>query len=171
MLLARKPFKKLNDYKAIVCAFAFLAPSTHAVSANSSKTYFSKGPVAVDVMEGLEWMRCSIGQVWSDETCVGEPMQLHYAAISVVLERTLASSGEGWRLPTRKELIALIETNDEPPMINAKYFPATYAGSYWTADKNRFLANGHWVVNFYTGHSYGRAAKTQYFAIRLVKDR
>lgn len=171
MSLARKPFKKSNIYKAIACAFACLTLSTHAVSANSSKTYFSKGPVAVDVMGNLEWMRCSIGQVWSDETCVGEPMQLPYAAASAVLERTLASSGEGWRLPTRKELRALIEINDEPPMINAKYFPATHAGSYWTADNNRLLANGHWVVNFYTGHSYGRAAKTQSFAMRLVKDR
>jgi hypothetical protein len=171
MPLARKPVKKLSNYKAIVCAFACLAFSSHAVSANSSKTYLTKGPIAVDVMEGLEWMRCSIGQVWSNETCVGEPMRLPYAATSAVLERTLASSGEGWRLPTRKELRALIEINDEPPMINAKYFPATHAGIYWTADNNQFLMNGHWVVNFYTGHSYGRAAKTQYFAIRLVKDR
>jgi len=90
---------------------------------------------------------------------------------TAVLERTLASSGEGWRLPTRKELRELIEVQSEPPMINPKHFPATHAGSYWTADNNQLLANGHWVVNFYTGHSYGRAPKTQSFAIRLVKDR
>jgi len=171
MPLARKPFKILSKYKAITCAFACLALSVQPVNANNSKTYFTKGPIAIDVIGKLEWMRCSIGQVWNEGTCVGEPMQLPFASVSAVLERTLASSGEGWRLPTRKELRELIEVQSEPPMINPKHFPATHAGSYWTADNNQLLANGHWVVNFYTGHSYGRAPKTQSFAIRLVKDR
>jgi hypothetical protein len=30
------------------------------------------GPLARDYFNKLEWMRCSIGQVWQDETCQGE---------------------------------------------------------------------------------------------------
>jgi hypothetical protein len=160
-----------SKLKAAIAVFICLAVSSHTANAKEPRTYLVKGPVAIDVMGSLEWMRCSIGQVWHEGTCVGEPIKVPYAATAAVLERTLASSGEGWCLPTRKELRGLILMNEIPPMISTRHFPMTLAGSYWTSDKNRALANGHWVVNFYTGHNYGRAARTQPFAIRLVKDR
>ena len=171
MQSAKTTLRNIGKLKIKHVIFACLITIPTGAYANESTAYFSKGPITINVLGGLEWMRCSIGQVWSDETCVGEPLKVPFAATTAVLERTLVSSGEGWRLPTRNELRVLIQKNDEPPMINAKHFPATHPGSYWTSDKNRMLANGHWVVNFYTGNNYGRAARSQPFAIRLVRDR
>ena len=34
------------------------------------------GPVARDYINKLEWMRCSVGQHWEKETCVGEVLML-----------------------------------------------------------------------------------------------
>ena len=171
MQSAKITFRIIKKRTTKLFLLACLACIPAGAYSNESKTYFSKGPITINVLGGLEWMRCSIGQVWSEETCVGEPLKVPFAAATAVLERTLASSGEGWRLPTRNELRVLVQMNEEPPMINADHFPATHPGSYWTSDKNRMLANGHWVVNFYTGNNYGRAARSQSFAIRLVRDR
>mgnify|MGYP006450512099 CR=1 FL=1 len=40
------------------------------------------GPIARDYFNKLEWMRCSIGQVWQDETCIFTPSHLRVLHIS-----------------------------------------------------------------------------------------
>lgn len=153
------------------CLLICLALSARSAAAQSAGGRIAKGPVVIDVMAGLEWMRCSIGQVWSDGTCVGAPLRGPYSMAQATLERAEASSGPGWRLPTRNELRELVQMNAAPPMIEGGDFPETHAGGYWTSDKNRFLRGSQWVVNFYTGQSYGRALREQVFAVRLVRER
>ena len=131
----------------------------------------AKGPIVIDLLEGLEWMRCSVGQVWSGGGCRGTVLKAPLEAADDVLLRASRSSGDGWRLPTRKELTRLAEMNDTPPMINETHFPGTYRGSYWTSNRNRLLWGNHWVVNFNTGHAYARALPRQPLAFRLVRDR
>ena len=145
--------------------------AAQAVSAQGSSGRMVKGPVVIDLLEGLEWMRCSVGQVWSSGTCRGTVLKAPLAAADDVILRASRSSGEGWRLPTRKELTRLAEMNDTPPMINTTQFPGTYRGSYWTSDRNRLLRRNHWVVNFNTGHAYARALPRQMLVFRLVRDR
>ncbi|MDG2405254.1 MAG: DUF1566 domain-containing protein, partial [Paracoccaceae bacterium] len=129
-----------------------------------------KGPIAVDLLAKLEWMRCSVGQFWQDETCQGEALKLVLAQVPEVVARFETLDEGGWRLPTRDELESLVYENDMPPMIKVETFPETVAEAYWTSESNFFNAKNHWVVNFYTGYSYGRVFPNQPQHVRLVRN-
>ena len=144
---------------------------TRPAKAQDITIFVPKGPIVIDVMAGLDWMRCSMGQVWENERCDGTPILVSLAATEIIIARTTSSMGDGWRLPTRDELQRLVVNQANPPMINQDIFSETYPGIYWSADQNWVMPNNFWAVNFFTGHSYGRARRDQTFAVRLVRDR
>ena len=115
-------------------------------------------------------MRCSIGQVWEDETCIGEVKMLSVAEAEEVIKRIEDQMGGGWRLPTTKELQGLVSDAEIPPKIDVETFPKTYAGSYWSSDQSFYAKHYQWTVNFYTGYLYNRFFRYQKNAVRLVRD-
>jgi len=155
-------------YGLITMVFAAVAPG---VRAQDGITFVERGPVVLDVLGKLEWMRCSIGQVWADGRCDGDPLLAPFTAGEAIIARATASSGEGWRIPTRAEMERLLVSGHTPPLIDSRVFPDTYQGGYWTADANWLLAGSRWIVNFNSGFSYGRALPRQSFSFRLVRDR
>ncbi|MBO6898107.1 MAG: DUF1566 domain-containing protein [Shimia sp.] len=167
--------KKFTNLSGRVCRYGLIALVLAAVApgvrAQDGITLVERGPVVLDVMGKLEWMRCSIGQVWVDGRCDGVPLLAPFAAGEAIIARAAASSGEGWRIPTRAEMERLVVFREAPPLIDSRMFPQTHQGGYWTADANWLLAGGHWIVNFNSGFSYGRALPRQSFAFRLVRDR
>ena len=63
--------------------------------------------IAKDKDLGVEWFRCSVGQRFLNERCVGEPLFLRWeAGVSTVKEMN-EKAAESWRLPTLKELASL----------------------------------------------------------------
>jgi len=166
-----KQNQRFRQFIVGACLALWVISGPQSAVAQDSSGRIVKGPVVIDLLEGLEWMRCSVGQVWSNGGCRGKVLKAPLEAADNVISRASRSSGDGWRLPTRKELMRLAEMNDAPPMINVTQFPGTYRGSYWTSDRNRLLWGNHWVVNFNTGHAYARALPRQLLAFRLVRDR
>lgn len=140
---------------------------THA----QETTFVAKGPIVIDVLGGLDWMRCSIGQVWENDTCVGSALLVPFASVASLIERAERNIGPGWRLPSREELERLIVINPEPPMIDQNVFPNTYPGLYWTGDTNWLMSNAPWSINFFTSYAYGRADEGRSVAVRLVRPR
>ena len=134
-------------------------------------TFVVKGPIVIDVLGGLDWMRCSIGQVWENDTCVGSVLLVPFASIDSLIARAQRNIGPDWRLPSREELERLIVVNAGPPMINQTVFPNTYPSLYWTGDTNWLMPHEHWSINFFTGYAYGRADENRNFAMRLVRPR
>ena len=130
-----------------------------------------RGPIAIDLLGKLEWMRCSIGQFWEEETCKGKPVKLTLSQVPEVAARFEQLDDGGWRLPTRDELEALVSDNEKPPMINLETFPNTPPDKYWTSKSNFLNPRNHWVVNFYTGYRYGRVFPNQSQYVRLVRNR
>jgi len=128
------------------------------------------GPIARDYMNKLEWMRCSIGQVWEEETCIGEVKMLSVAEAEEIITRIEGQMGGGWRLPTTRELQDLISDVEVPPKIDVETFPETYAGSYWSSDQSFYAKHYQWTVNFYTGYLYNRFFRYQKNAVRLVRN-
>lgn len=132
------------------------------------------GPVAIDLLGGIEWMRCSVGQAWDGTTCTGEALHLSLVEAQEVIARLDArgdEEGSGWRLPSRDELERLVLRRETPPMIDLRIFPETLPEAYWTGEPNRFSKKNHWSVNFFTGQSYGRSFAFQPLAVRLVRER
>ena len=132
------------------------------------------GPIARDYINKLEWMRCSVGQHWEKDTCVGEVLMLSVAEAEEIIERVAKLEGGGWRLPTVKELQTIVSKvenrpDDIEPNIDQKTFPNTFAGPYWAVDQSFYSKRFQWSVNFFTGQRYNRFFPTQKIAVRLVR--
>ena len=132
------------------------------------------GPVARDYINKLEWMRCSIGQHWEIDTCVGDVLLLSVSEANEVAERMSNLEGGGWRLPTVKELqsiVSKVETrpSDAVPNIDIKTFPNTFAGPYWSSDQSFYSKRYQWSVNFFSGQRYNRFYPSQKLAVRFVR--
>lgn len=135
--------------------------------------YYPREGTVQDLRNGIEWMRCSVGQLWQPEaeTCTGDAARISHAAVPEAVAAAEALYGPGWRLPTLDELESLVCNTCPPPMIRADLFPATAAEPYWTSEKNFMAPRNVYSVNFMTGHSYGRFFPNQDLAVRLVRDR
>ena len=150
----------------ILFAFIFALGSPPAMA-----QLYARGQFARDLTMGIEWLRCSIGQRWSEETqnCVGEIIPLDFDLIGQAIVQANSQLGGEWRLPTEGELLALICLECGIPMIDATTFPSTWPDSYWTSDKNSMSSRHQVSVNFRTGYSYARFLRTQFLAVRLVR--
>ena len=133
------------------------------------------GPVARDYIKKLEWMRCSVGQLWEKETCIGEITMLSVQEALEVTARLKNLDGGGWRLPRAKELQNLVtkvenRPQDVEPNIDQETFPNTFPGPYWTSDQSFYSSQYQWSVNFLTGQRFNRFFPRQKLAVRLVRD-
>ena len=133
------------------------------------------GPVARDFINKLEWMRCSVGQHWENESCVGEVLMLSVPEAQEVIQRISNLEGGRWRLPTVKELQTIVDKvenrpGDFEPNIDQETFPNTFAGPYWSSDQSFYSKQYQWSVNFFTGQSYNRFFPYQKLAVRLVRE-
>jgi hypothetical protein len=136
-----------------------------------SGKFMERDHLVIDLQNGVEWMRCSIGQVWNGDYCDGKAIKLTQADVSRAIVIANGQLGPGWRLPTRVELEGLVCDGCTPVKIELDSFPNTLAEPYWTGEVNGFAPRHIWTVNFMTGHTYGRFFPTQEVLARLVRDR
>ena len=151
----------------VLFTFMFVFVS-HAAMAQ----FFARGQFVRDLTLGIEWLRCSVGQRWSEDTqsCNGDIISLDFDLIDQAISQANTQLGGNWRLPNEDELTTLICMDCGIPLIDTKFFPNTEAGSYWTSDSNRLSARHQVSVNFRTGYSYARFLRSQSLAVRLVRD-
>ena len=136
-----------------------------------SGKFMAREHLVIDLQNGVEWMRCSVGQVWNGSGCDGEALKLSQEDVSKAIVIANDQLGPGWRLPTRIELEGLVCKKCAPVKIELDSFPDTLAEPYWTGEVNGFAPRHIWTVNFMTGHTYGRFFPTQEVLFRLVRDR
>jgi hypothetical protein len=127
--------------------------------------------LVIDLQHGVEWMRCSVGQIWNGSDCEGVAVQLTQEDVAKAIVIANAQLGPGWRLPSRAELEGLVCKACAPVKIELDSFPNTLGEPYWTGEVNGFAPRHIWTVNFMTGHTYGRFFPTQEVLVRLVRDR
>ena len=136
-----------------------------------SGKFMARELFGIDLQNGVEWMRCSAGQVWNGSGCEGKALKLSQEDVSKAIVIANDQMGPGWRLPTRVELEGLVCKKCAPVNIELDSFPDTLAEPYWTGEVNGFAPRHIWTVNFMTGHTYGRFFPTQEVLSRLVRDR
>ena len=150
----------------LAITFIFCVSSTCRAS-----DYISRDHIVIDLRFGIEWLRCTVGQVWDGSTCIGEPVKLNQEEIATAILQANEQLGGSWRLPTLEELKGLVCEECERPKISKKYCPQTASEPYWTSDVNRAAKRHMWSVTFFTGHTYARFFPFQQLAFRLVRDR
>jgi hypothetical protein len=132
-------------------------------SGSTAERFKLNGSEVSDTRQGLIWSRCSLGQVWSGSACTG-------TARSMTLEAALQHTREstGWRLPTIKELTALVDKGCLNPSLDSTAFPNTRSSSYWTFSPDTPPGAGAWYVHFNNGAVYYGFAEES-FHVRLVR--
>jgi len=74
-----------------------------------------------------------------------------------------------WRLPTRRELLSIVNNGTWSPSIDSAYFPGTVSDWYWSADTYAPDPAYAWYVNFVVGDT-GYDGKTYAHYVRLVRS-
>ena len=163
----------------LCCLFGFVCvvglwlttSGTGLAQTSSDGTYIVRDDRVIDLRSGVEWLRCSVGQLYQDGACAGDVLRLSQEEAAEAVRLANKELGGIWRLPTREELEYLVCTTCAVPKIDEIVFPGTVAEPYWTGQKNWISPKNLWSVNFMTGHSYGRFFPYQRLAVRLVRDR
>ena len=157
---------KLKNFIPLIYILLVLPLASHA------RQFIEKDHIVIDLLSGVEWLRCSTGQTWDGTNCYGEIVRLDYEEIKEAIKLANEQLGGNWRLPTRKELEGIVcKECEKGHKINQEVFPSTPAEPYWTSDKNYWSEERYWTVNFFTGFSFSRFTGTKPLASRFVKDR
>jgi len=116
-----------------------------------------------DNVTGLMWQKCSDGQSgtycatgsattynWYQAAGIAHA-SYNVDATNVCGNLTLAGQTD-WRLPSRIELVSLIDNGVYNPAINTIYFPSTVSSSYWSSTTYAYNTSYAWLVFFSSGN-------------------
>lgn len=111
----------------------FQANPDYAFEADSD-ALFAKG-VWKDPDTGLTWMRCALGQSWTNGGCQGKAASLSWKQAVLETNKLVYADETGWRLPSTQELQPMLAQQGNVFAAQAAYLPALdmYAG-FWTKD-------------------------------------
>lgn len=90
------------------------------------------------------------GAVWQQSFSPGSQDQ----AASIAYCAGLTLDGGGWRLPTKDELLSIVDRSFFPT-IDPSYFPGTPMRSFWSSSPDAGSPSDGWSVNFSNGYAYG----------------
>lgn len=130
-------------------------------SSPAASSYRVETAAVCDRTTGLLWERApTTPKTWDDAAVYCETLSLH--------------GFTDWRMPTRIELLSLVDFGTSKPAINATAFPGTVidAGSpesmYWTRTSYPTLALRRYVVSFDFGQAL-TVPKDEVHAVRCVR--
>lgn len=130
-----------------------------------------------DNVTGLIWKSCTEGQ--TTNVCSGSASNFtFYNAVNACAYLNLVNSGSGyagrtnWRLPTRPELLTLIEYGESyqpTTKINLTAFPGNFTNDYWTSATIGSFINSSFAINFASAY-LGHIMKNSNLHVRCVSN-
>ena len=102
----------------------------------------------------LMWQRCAVGQSWNGQTCVGTASTMTWDRAKTATSNLAGKTD--WRLPTRQELLSLVDYTKATPLSwNATIFSTNDLGSvFWSGSPSAASSSLAWGVLFYYGYTY-----------------
>ncbi len=123
-------------------------PGGIPTTANDAEFELKENGEVLHLPSNLIFMRCSIGQTWDGNTCLGEADSLTWKQALEVSLSTQFNQLKSWRLPNLKELSVILERACVRPSINQTIFPNTPSSSYWTNTPSTMQQGSAWSVAF-----------------------
>jgi hypothetical protein len=90
-----------------------------------------------------------------------------YAYVKAVNAKGLCGAGD-WRLPTREELLSIVDNGQFKPAVDQRHFPNTPASNFWSSATYADNPGAAWQVNFQYGETKSNS-KRQPAHVRLVR--
>ncbi|MBI5548584.1 MAG: DUF1566 domain-containing protein [Deltaproteobacteria bacterium] len=106
-------------------------------------TVSATGETVKDEVTGLVWQRAvSAGSyTWA-------------AAESYCQSLNLGGWSTGWRPPSAKELVSIVDYRSHGPAIDTAVFPGTPSEAFWSSGNNPNIGSGRWIVEFDRGATH-----------------
>ena len=102
----------------------------------------------------LSWSRCPAGmQFSSPQNCSGTPLFLNYDQAQAYAIDISEKSAQTIRLPTRREMSSITESNCINPSLNTNVFPVSTIDKFWTSEQNVLRSNLACTVYTYQGRA------------------
>lgn len=118
-----------------------------------------------DILTGLIWSLETVSNItWDDATATGEG-----SPIKAYNDAARCGYSDGWRVPTRRELLSIVLHGASSPTIDSNYFPATLTSTHWSSNIYAPDPTRAWVVFFSSGYA-SYANKTATEVVRLVRS-
>ncbi len=173
------------------------APRTTPVIKNSTskRDYVTNEGLVIDRDNNVMWMRCSIGQMWSGNTCSGMATKLTKEEAQKVAQAQSYGGYSDWRLPAADELESLIHCSNgtdarrydlnlgcghresKPDFIIPTYlhdvFPAEQYpkyNTYWSTSESKTMPGYTVSVSFDDGKYYVSKVSWQKGKVRLIRS-
>lgn len=166
----------VNFHRFYVLSWVFFVSNVDAECSNllgqitpNEQFAVSADNVVTDKVNKLMWMRCSLGQQATDDTCIGNSSKQTWLDALNQAERLIFAGFSDWRIPNKNELNTLIELSCNMPAINSEIFPFTGSVSYWTSSPYEDTESHLWTINFANGNIFAIEAN-QKVAVRFVRD-
>ena len=106
--------------------------------------------------------------MWSKETNSSRNVN-HEKATQICAELALAGHTD-WRLPTREELLSIVDLTKHDPAVDKERFPDTQSAPYWTSTLCAWASSYAWIVNFYYGYASYYHRGDGYALVRAVRS-
>ena len=106
---------------------------------------------------GLMWQKedDNTKRIWSDAITYSDNLPL--------------AGHTDWRLPSKKELISIVDYGTYNPSINKTYFPNTDSSPYWSSTIYADDTSYAWSVHFSGGGVYGYSKSSGDGYVRCVR--
>ena len=120
----------------------------------------------------LSWARCPAGMQFSSlQNCSGAPLFLNFDQAQTYAMEISEKSAQTIRLPTRREMSSITESNCINPSLNPNVFPASAIDKFWTSEKNTLRSNLACTVYTYQGRATCNESKLIERPFMLVIER
>jgi len=160
---------RTSRHLASCLALLLLAVGSHGtVLAQGRYTVSADGQEVQDTQAKLTWRRCAEGMRWDGKACAGKASKFSYSAAQQHASAQASASTQAWRLPTKTELLSLVDKSRKKPLIDTTAFPGTPTAMFWASRPEAKDNLNAWIVNFGNGRVYGNpGSKAPY--LRLVR--
>lgn len=123
------------------------------------------GQEVTDTQTKLIWQRCTVGQKWDGKTCSGKATKVSLPDAKAMG----ASTSPAWHVPTKDELLSIVDKTVKKPAIDKAAFPGTPPAIFWATQPGTADSLNAWIVQFKTGKVYANTHKAKYL-VRLVRS-
>lgn len=132
--------------------------------------FSDNGTTVTDNVTGLTWQKEDDGIQYNWYEASGTYDATYNPGSTDVCGSLILDAYSDWRLPTRRELMSIVNYGTLSPAIDITYFPNTSSANYWSSTTWAGSGDVAWAVDFTSGRvTYGFGDKASGLCVRCVR--